>query len=157
MTPLGLPSFGRLSALLADSAKPLRLISEIAEHTASLLEIARVLERVSGDTDALPALHEDMTHVAESTSVLGAMDGRLAAIEEAMPVLVEVQRHLVQLPETMGRLDDGLDRLSGLMERLLTALDGLNQSVDALQGAVAPMGRLASRVPGRRKSEPAST
>ena len=51
----------------------------------------------------------------------------------------------------MGRLDHGIERLSGLMERILTALEGLNASVDTLQGAVEPMGRLASRMPGQRK------
>ena len=37
------------------------------------------------------------------------------------------------------------------MERILTALDGLSASVETLQGAVGPMGRLASSVPGQKK------
>ena len=150
MTPLGLPSFDRLSVLPADLVEALRLIPKIAENTALLRKVARALERVAGNTEVLPGVREDMALVAEATSVLGAMDDRMAAIEEAMPVLVEVQRHLAQLPETMGGLDDGLDRLSGLMERLMTALDELNQSVDGLHGAVAPMGRLAGRVQTRQ-------
>jgi hypothetical protein len=56
-----------------------------------------------------------------------------------------------QLPEVLERLDRGIEGLTELMERILTALDGLNASVDTLQGAVEPMGRLASRVPGQKK------
>ena len=38
------------------------------------------------------------------------------------------------------------------MERILTAVAGLNESVETLQGAVGPMGKLASRMPGQKKS-----
>jgi hypothetical protein len=72
-----------------------------------------------------------------------------------MPVLVQVRQHLDKLPETMELLDAGLDRLSGLMEELLAVLGALNQSIDTLEGTVKPMGRLASRVPGQKKSGPA--
>lgn len=152
---LGLPSIDRLSALPSDLNQALRLIPEIARSTAALPEVARSLKQVARDTEALPGIRKDMARVAEATSVLGAMDGRMAAIEEAMPVLVEVQRHLDKLPETMESLNDGLDRLSGLMEQLLAVLGGLNQSIDTLQAGVEPMGRLASRVPGQKKSAPA--
>jgi hypothetical protein len=37
------------------------------------------------------------------------------------------------------------------MERILTAVAGLNTSVETLQGAVEPMARLASRMPGQKK------
>lgn len=94
-----------------------------------------------------------MALVAEATSVLGAMDGRIATIEEAMPVLVEVQRHLNQLPDTMGGLDEKISRLSTLMEQMLTALDGLAANVEALRSGMGPLSRLASRVPGQRKDE----
>jgi uncharacterized phage infection (PIP) family protein YhgE len=94
-----------------------------------------------------------MALVAEATSVLGAMDGRIATIEEAMPVLVEVQRHLNQLPDTMGGLDEKISRLSALMEQMLTALDGLAANVEALRSGMGPLNRLASRVPGQRKDE----
>jgi gamma-glutamyl phosphate reductase len=140
VSPLGLPSIDRLSSLPADLHKALGTVPEIAKNTALLRNIARLLEQVAGDTDALLGIRKDMAQVAKATGVLGAMDDRMAAIEEAMPVLVEVQRHLAELPETVGQL--------------LTALDELNRSVDTLQGAVEPMGRLANRVPGRKKSGP---
>jgi hypothetical protein len=91
-----------------------------------------------------------MGRVAEATSVLAEMDGRLASIEEAMPVLVEVQRHLDQLPQTMARLDENIGGLSRLMEQMLPSLDGLATSVEELRVEVGPVSRLASRVPGRR-------
>jgi len=58
--------------------------------------------------------------------------------------------HLALAQDT-GRLDDRIERLSGLLERMLTSMDGLASSVEALQGAVGPMGRLASRLPGQQK------
>jgi predicted nucleic acid-binding Zn-ribbon protein len=125
--------------------------SEIEKHTTALADIARFLEGVKADTEALPPLREDMARVAEATSVLKGMDRRITTIEEAMPVLVKVQKHLDRLPETMERLDDRIERLSGLMENLLTALEALNTSVDTLHGGMQPMARLASRVPGQRK------
>lgn len=159
MARLPLPSLDRISGLPADVIGALRMVPEIVEntramerHTSVLVDVATVLRRVAEDTKALAPLRDDMASVAEATSVLEAMDNRMAAIQEAMPVLVEVQRHLTQLPETMGHLDEGLMRLSGLVERILIALEELNDSVDTLQVAVEPMGRLASRMPGRRKS-----
>jgi hypothetical protein len=126
----------RLGALPTDTTRALRMIPEIAENTKAMEEHTALLADVVG-----------------KLTVLETMDARMAAIEEAMPVLVEVQRHLAQLPETMDRLDESLERLSGSMEKILVAVDGLDQSVETLQGAVEPMGRLASRVPGQRKSE----
>ena len=144
------PPIGRLRRLPSDLSAALRLIPSIAEHTARLHEMTRMLTRISGDTEALPPLGRNMERVAEATSVI---DARLAAIEKAMPVLVEVQRHLDQLPETMAGLDEGIGRLSTLMERILPSLDGLGVSVEALRVEVGPVTRLASRVPGRRTSD----
>jgi hypothetical protein len=135
MTPLGLPSLNKISALPTDVLAALRTIPEIVEntramkeHTAQLTRVADALDRVAGDTSSLPALRDDLV----------------------------VLNHL---PETLGRLDKGIEGLDGgieqlseLMERILTAVAGLNESVESLQGAVGPMGRLASRMPGQKKS-----
>lgn len=134
MAPFGLPSLERISALPADVIAALRMIPEIVENTREVAAHTAVL-----------------SEVAEQTRVLGPMDERMAAIEAAMPTLEEVQRHLAQLPETVQRLDHGIEGLSEVVERVLTALDALNRSIDELQGAVGPMGRLASRMPGQRK------
>jgi len=48
-------------------------------------------------------------------------------------------------------MDQSVARLSELMERILIAIDGLNSSVETLQGAVSPLSRLAGRVPGQKK------
>jgi hypothetical protein len=156
---LGIPGIDRLSALPSDVIEGLRTIPRIVEstrriegHTSDLAIVARALEGVKRDTEALPGIRADMAAVAEQTSVLHGMDGRMATIEEAMPVLVEVQRHLAKLPETIEALDEKIGRMSDLMEKLMVALDELNGSVASLHGAVEPMGRLASRVPGQRRS-----
>jgi methyl-accepting chemotaxis protein len=127
MTPLGLPSLDKISALPADVLASLRTIPEIVEntramkeHTAQLSRVADALDRVAADTAVLPALRADLVVLNE-------------------------------LPETLERLDKGIDQLSGLMERILTAVAGLNESVETLQGAVGPMGKLASRIPGQKK------
>jgi hypothetical protein len=134
MTPLGLPSLDKISALPADVLGALRLIPEIVEntqamkeHTAQLARVADALDRVAADTASLPPLRADLVV-------------------------------LNKLPETLGRLDKGvegldtgIDQLSELMERILTAVAGLNKSVETLQGAVGPMGRLVSRMPGQKK------
>jgi hypothetical protein len=142
----------RLRQVSHDLATALRIIPSIARHTAALPEMAGTLRRVSGDTEALPPLGADMGRVAEATSILDAMDGRIQNIEKAMPVLVEVQRHLDQLPQTVARLDDGIDRLSTLLEQMLPSLDGLAMSIEELRVELAPVSRLAGRVPGRRRS-----
>jgi hypothetical protein len=50
-------------------------------------EIERAIKAVAKDTEALPALNENMSNVAQTTKVLPQMDERMASIEEAMPVL----------------------------------------------------------------------
>lgn len=128
------PSLGGVTGFPADAIAALRKLPEIAEntramkeHTAALEQVVQALDRVAGDTDALPEMREDMKRI-------GA------------------------LPETLDRLDAGIDRmdqslalLSELMERILVGIDGLNSSVETLQGAVSPLSRLAGRVPGQKK------
>jgi methyl-accepting chemotaxis protein len=132
---LGLPSLDRISALPADVLAALRLLPEIAEntramkeHTAALAEVVAALDRVASDTASLPPLRTDLAEIGELPPTLG------------------------RLEQGIQGLDGGIEQLSELMERILTAVAGLNESVEALQGAVGPMGRLASRVPGQKKS-----
>jgi hypothetical protein len=154
----------RLFTLPAEVVNALTMIPAIARntkamerHTATLYDVTAAVESVSSDTSALPGLLERMDTVAEMTSILPPMDQRMAKIEETMPALLEVQRHLAQLPETMVVLNDrmeGLNRSMGsldqVLKRMLSAMDDLAESVDALQGAVSPVGRLASKLPGQR-------
>jgi hypothetical protein len=149
----GRSAIDRLIGLPGALVDSLRILPEIGRHTARLHEITALLERIAGDTRALPSVRDNIALVAEATGVLGAMDARIATIEEAMPVLVEVQRHLDQLPDTMGGLDEKISRLSALIEEMLTALDGLGANVEALRSGMGPLSRLAGRVPGQRKDE----
>jgi hypothetical protein len=154
-----LPSLSSVTGMPADAVAALRMLPEIAEntramkeHTAALSRVADALDRVAGYTAALPTMGEEIEQIGATVKSLDGVDKRVEAIEAAMPVLVEVQRHLAALPETMGRLDKGIAGLSKLMEQILTGLDGMNASVETLQGAVGPLGRLAGRVPGQKKS-----
>ena len=67
MTPLGLPSLDKISALPADVLGALRMIPEIVEntramkeHTAQLTRVADALDRVAADTSSLPPLRADL-------------------------------------------------------------------------------------------------
>jgi hypothetical protein len=149
----------KLIAIPADLIGALRVLPLIAEHTEAMRAHTAVLEDinagikgVSSDTEALPELKTNMQKVAETTAVLGPMDGRMATIEAAMPTLVEVQEHLAKVPDTLERLDASMDRLSGLLEDLLQALGTLSTSVGGLQESVQPLGRIAKRLPGQDKS-----
>src|SRR3954454_9978330 len=148
----------KLIGIPADVVGALRVLPLIAEHTEAMREHTAVLEEINAgtkggcaDTEALPELKANMQKVAETTVVLGPMDGRMATIEEAMPTLVEVQEHLAKVPDTLERLDASMDRLSGLLEDLLGALGRLSKSVTALQESVQPLGRIANRLPGQGK------
>lgn len=138
----------------------LRMLSQIAEHTAGMLvatrvlpDINRTMDRVAADTTALPALAESIERVAQATEALALVEERMASIEAAMPVLVEVQQHLSVTPQILEHLDDRMERTGQLIEQLLVSLEQLTGHVDALGTAVGPLGRLARRVPSRRRGE----
>ena len=76
----------------------------------------------------------------------------MAHIEESMPVLVEVQQHLSALPEVMETIGTGLERLATLMDRLLGSIDTLDSNVKGLQASLEPIGRVADKLPGNRRS-----
>jgi hypothetical protein len=148
-------AIGRLLRLPSEAASGLKVLPSIAQDTVELREVTRLLGRIAGDTEALLPVREDMARVADATGVLGSVDERVAAVERAMPTLIEVQQHLTQLPETMSGLGEGIDRLSTMMEHMLTSLDALATNVEELRGVVAPVGRLANRMPGqRRRAQP---
>jgi hypothetical protein len=142
---------GRLLRLPLDLAETLRALPSIAQHTAQLGEAVRLLTRIADDTEGLLPVRRDMARVAEATSVLKSVEEGVGSIEEAMPVLIEVQRHLNELPETIGGLGEGIEQLSAMMQHMLASLDALGTNVEELRGAVAPVGRLANRMPRRRK------
>ena len=150
-----MPSLGafNLLSLPADLLAGLRELPAIgrntetmAQHTANLDEVLAALQRVADNAEALPPMREGM-------SSIGTMDERMANIEGAMPVLVEVQQHLANVPEALEQLQARMQELSELLERFLTQIDGLAESVDRLEGAVGPLGRIAERLPRRSTGE----
>jgi hypothetical protein len=145
MTPID-----RLLGLPADLLTGLQQLPSMARNLDTMTSI---LAKVAADTRALPGLHKDMRKVGDATAILGPMDERMANIEKTMPILVEVQRHLAQLPETIEALDDRIARLSEVLEKMLETMNHLDTSVVDLQGAVEPVGRLASRLPGQRNAK----
>jgi hypothetical protein len=51
--------------------------------------------------------------------------------------------------ETIGV---GLERLASLMDRLLGSIDTLDGNVKGLQASLEPIGRVADKLPGNRRS-----
>lgn len=129
----------RLPGLPADVLGALRVLPGMARDTERMSRHTAVLEDVAAATRTLPELREDMARVAEATECINQIDTRMATIEAAMPVLVEVQQHLANLPETMDRLE--------------VRLEQLGHQLEALQGSLEPIGRVARRVPGQRRAE----
>ena len=91
---------------------------------------------------SLPLVADRLDEIAGSTREL----------PQSMPVLVEVQQHLAALPEVMQTIGTGLEQLTNLMDRLLGSIDALDGNVKALQGSLDPIGRVADRIPGNRRS-----
>lgn len=144
--------FERVRRLSGDLVRAMPIVPSAARHAVTLLGTSHTLKRIAGDTEALPSVGDYMGQIAEATSVLVGMNGRIAAIEDAMPAILGIQRDLGQLPDTTSRLDGSIDHLNDLLAQMLTSLEGLAVSVEELRVEVGPVSRLASRVPGRRKS-----
>lgn len=102
--------------------------------------------------DEMAQMKGELARVREATDVLPAMDGRMAHIEESMPVLGEVQQHLSLLPEVMQTIGTGLEQLAALMDRLLGSINTLDANVNARRESLEPIGRVADRIPGNRRS-----
>ena len=60
-----------------------------------------------------------------------------------------LERHAAHLES----IDERIDRIVELMERMVKAVEDLDGSVSELQGHVEPMGRLARRIPGRKRQD----
>ena len=49
-------------------------------------------------------------------------------------------------------IDERLDRIVVLMERMVSSVEELSATVEELQGSIEPVGRLANRLPGRKRN-----
>ncbi len=142
----------RLDAIAASTSEVPRMragIDALGGDTRRIAGVQEALERLARE---MGGLKEELGRVVEATDVLPTMDGRMAAIEASMPVLVEVQQHLSKLPETIETLGEGIDRLAGLMDRLLASIETLDGNVGSLRSSLEPIGRIADRVPGNRRT-----
>ena len=151
---------GRVIGVPADLIAGLRVLPKLArdmeavrEATNCMPDVRQATTDMERHTRALPEVLDSLNTVADGASVLRPMDERMQTIEGAMPVLVEVQQHLAQLPETMERLDTGVKEMSENLDRLLVALEQLSANLTSLDGAMGPIGRLAQRIPGGRRTE----
>jgi hypothetical protein len=118
----------------------------------SLPLLADRLEAIAASTSELREFRAGIDAVGEDTEVLATLDRRMAHVEASMPGLVAVQQHPSTLQEAMEALGAGLDRLATLMDRLLASIHTLDGNVEALRGSLEPIGRVADRLPGNRKS-----
>ena len=155
LNPLGIAS---LPAEVINALRVLPVLAEqlerIASHTDELPAMREGIEGVERDTAHLESVSSDTSALHSLKEQMGAMDNRMASIEEAMPVLVEVQQHLAQLPEAIETLQSGIDRMCGLIEGLLTSMDRLDGDVGSLQQVIEPVARVADKLPGgNRRSD----
>jgi len=100
-------------------------------------ELAKVLR-------SLPLVADRLETIAESTSELPTMRAGIDAVAEDTERLGGVETALSRLADEMG--------LAELMDRLLASIDALDGNVTALKGSLEPIGRVADRIPGSRKS-----
>jgi uncharacterized coiled-coil protein SlyX len=123
----------------------------VPEVLKTLGRMDQRLVAVERNTDTLPSIESHLASVDESTAtlpdVLGEMHRMSAGVEEMrdamvtiaelVPVLVELQATLVDLPVTLSVLQ--------------TEMRSLQTTVTELTEAVEPMGRVAARMPRRRR------
>jgi len=123
----------------------------VPEVLKALVRMDRRLAGVERNTNTLPSIESHLATVEVSTAtlpgVLEEMHRMSAAVEEMrdatvkiaelVPVLVELQASLVDLPETLSALHTELHSLQG--------------TVTGLTEAIEPVGRVAARMPRRRR------
>ncbi|MDQ3934490.1 MAG: ATP-binding cassette domain-containing protein [Actinomycetota bacterium] len=150
---------GRVIGVPAELIAGLRVLPKLArdmeavrEATEAMPDVRQATTDMERHTRALPDVLDSLNTVAEGIAMLKPMDERMQTIEGAMPVLVEVQQHLAQLPETMDSLDAGVKEMSANLDRLLIALEQLSANLTSLDGAMGPIGRLAQRIPGGKRT-----
>lgn len=111
-----------------------RRLVGVERHTNTLPSIESHLATVEVSTATLPGVLEEMHRMSAAVE---EMRDATVKIAELVPVLVELQASLVDLPETLSALHTELHSLQG--------------TVTGLTEAVEPVGRVAARVPRRRR------
>jgi hypothetical protein len=111
-----------------------RRLVGVERNTNTLPSIESHLATVDVSTATLPGVLEEMHRMSAAVE---EMRDATVMIAELVPVLVELQASLVDLPETLSALH--------------AELHSLQATVTGLTEAVEPMGRVAARMPRRRR------
>jgi hypothetical protein len=111
-----------------------RRLVGVERNTNTLPSIESHLATVEVSTATLPGVLEEMHRMSAAVE---EMRDATVKIAELVPVLVELQASLVDLPETLSALHTELHSLQG--------------TVTGLTEAVEPVGRVAARMPRRRR------
>lgn len=111
-----------------------RRLVGVERNTNTLPSIESHLATVKVSTATLPGVLEEMHRMSAAVE---EMRDATVKIAELVPVLVELQASLVDLPETLSALHTELHSLQG--------------TVTGLTEAVEPVGRVAARMPRRRR------
>lgn len=111
-----------------------RRLAGVERHTNTLPSIESHLATVDVSTATLPGVLDQLHRMSGAVE---EMRDATVMIAELVPVLVEVQASLVDLPETLSALQ--------------TEMRSLQTTVTELTEAVEPMGRVAARMPRRRR------
>lgn len=78
----------------------------------------------------------------------------VAGTLEDIATIARLMRYLPDLARTLQSIDAKVDSLDEEVRRMREAVEGIGGEVVGVRGAVAPLGRLAERLPRRRRGEP---
>ena len=137
--------------MLADGAAAL---PELTRHAEALAGLAKSVESLPELTAHAAAL-EELTRHAGALAELTIHAAALAELPEHAATLPELSRHAAALPDLAPRVQS----VELMVERILVYLDALQPAVNDLTNAasdlnlaVAPISRIAGRMPGSKRS-----
>ena len=122
----------------------LEKLSELEDELRTLGTLEASLEQIAGFSTVLEAIAGPIQALAESTTSLP----ELAVAAESLPELV-VQVRAVE--GIVTHMDASLDGLTPTLNRIVAFGDNLEAEIDDLGDSLAPISRIASRLPGSKK------
>jgi methyl-accepting chemotaxis protein len=87
----------------------------------------------------------NLDRVLDLRSSIAGMIDNVKSMSQDTGRIGEHSKHL-------DSIDERMDRIVDLMESMVASIDELTATVSEMQGSIEPMGRLASRFPGRGKN-----
>lgn len=122
----------------------LEKLSELEDELHTLGQLEESLEKIAGFSTVLEEIAGPIKALAQSTASLP----ELAAATESLPELV-VQVRAVEA--IVAHMDTSLDGLTPTLNRIVAFGDNLGAEIDDLGDSLAPISRIASRLPGSKK------